>query len=158
MRLSASEVGDEGTTKADSDSLRHQRHTSGRSSMGSNKWLSAAQRQSDSFSQASATEGQSPQEDIPELEETPVPGDQQRMAEGDYFAQPTRTIDSGGSGEREAGFGDVGKMNAPHTAPRKTEKEKEDELRRRGSVDERANTMGYMGGGRLFVANPDVSP
>lgn len=161
MRLSASEVGDEGNMRDDGDSLRntsHQRTDSGRSSMGSNRWLAAAnQRQSSRYSQGSIRtngQGSSPNENIPELEETPVPGDYQKQNEGDYFSHST-DYGSGSSSELESNFGSVGQMKGP-TSAKEVGKTKED-LRRRGSVDERSNTMGGLGGGRLFVANPDLS-
>ncbi|MCJ1427211.1 hypothetical protein MMC29_005114 [Sticta canariensis] len=156
MRLSASEVGDEGNMRDDGDSLRntnHQRTDSGRSSMGSNKWLAAANhRQSSRYSQGSIRtngQGSSPNENILELEETPVPGEHQKQSEGDYFSPPASHV------ELETSFGSLGQMKGP-TSVREVGKTKED-LRRRGSVDERSNTMGGLGGGRLFVANPDLS-
>lgn len=161
MRLSASEVGDEGNMRDDGDSLRntsHQRTDSGRSSMGSHKWLAATnQRQSSRYSQGSIRtngQGSSPNENIPELEETPVPGEHQKHNEGDYFSH-SAGHGSGSSSELETNFGSVGQMKGP-TSAREGGKTKED-LRRRGSVDERSNTMGGLGGGRLFVANPDLS-
>ena len=155
MRLSANEVGDDGNLYDDTDSGRR---ISGRIS-GDNRWLSVDQQQRGSrYSQGSTPtgsgQGSSPNDDIPEVaetEETPVPGDQQPQG-GDYFAQKSGNGGSGGSSERENSFGNLGQMQAP-----KTEKESKtlEDLRRRGSVDERANTMGYIGGGRLFIANPD---
>lgn len=161
MRLSASEVGDDGAVRDDGEGMRntnHQRTDSGRSSMGSHKWLVATnQRQSSRYSQGSLRtngQGSSPNENIPELEETPVPSVYQKQ-NGDYFSHPTGYGGSGSSSsEQEASFGSVGQMNAPPSA-RDVAKSKED-LKRRGSVDERSNTMGGLGGGRLFVANPDV--
>jgi hypothetical protein len=48
----------------------------------------------------------------------------------------------------------VGDMTAPSAATTAAEKaRKADELRRRGSVDERTTTMTNV---RLFVANPDA--
>ena len=157
MRLSANEVGDDGNQYDDADSGRR---ISGRSS-GDNRWLSVDQQQrGHRYSQGSTPngsgQGSSPNDGIPEVvetEETPVPGDQQQHG-ADYFAHKAGKGGSGGSSERENSFGNVGQMQAP-----KVEKESKtiDDLRRRGSVDERANTMSYMGGGRLFVANPDLS-
>ena len=157
MRLSANEVGDDGNQYDDAESGRR---ISGRSS-GDNRWLNVDQQQrGNRYSQGSTPtgsgQGSSPNDDIPEMaetEETPVPGDQQQQG-ADYFAHSSGKGGSGGSSERENSFGNVGQLQAP-----KTEKESRtvDDLRRRGSVDERANTMGYMGGGRLFVANPDLS-
>ena len=157
MRLSANEVGDDGNQYDDTDSGRR---ISGRIS-GDHRWLSVDQQQRGSrYSQGSTPncsgQGSRRYEDIPEMfetEETPGPGDQQQQGT-DYFAHAAGKGGSGGSSERENCFGNVGQMQAP-----KAEKESKtlDDLRRRGSVDERANTMGYMGGGRLFVANPDLS-
>lgn len=157
MRLSANEVGDDGNLYDDTDSGRR---NSGRIS-GDNRWLSVDQQQRGSrYSQGSTPtgsgQGSSPNDDIPEVtetEETPVPGHQEQQG-ADYFAQKSGNGGSEGSSERENSFGNVGQMRAP-----KAEKESKtlEDLRRRGSVDERANTMGYMGGGRLFVANPDLS-
>ena len=157
MRLSANEAGDDGNRYDDADSGRR---FSGRIS-GDNRWLSVDQQQRRSrYSQGGTPngsgQGSSPNDDIPEMaetEETPVPGDQPQQG-ADYFAHISGKGSSGDSSERENSFGNLGQMQAP-----KAEKESKtlDDLRRRGSVDERANTMGYMGGGRLFVANPDLS-
>ena len=154
MRLSANEVGDEGTYNGNPTGTRNAQHqrTSSALSMGSNqnKYL-CVEPPEKRFSSGSAPTSTPGGEDIPELEETPVPGDYQK---GDYFTQAPRQDGSGSSSERESSFGNVGQMEAPQA---KHEGKSEDELRRRGSVDERANTMGFMGGGRLFVANPDLS-
>ncbi len=157
MRLSANEVGDDGYQYDDTDSGRR---ISGRIS-GDNRWLSVDQQHRGSrYSQGSTPtesgQGSSPNDDIPEMaetEETPVPGNKHQQGD-DYFTHSSGKGGSGGSSERENSFGNVGQMQAP-----KAEKESKtiDDLRRRGSVDERANTMTYMGGGRLFVANPDLS-
>lgn len=90
--------------------------------------------------------------DIPELEETPVPANHARS--NDYFGFTGQGRKSGSSSETE--FGQVGQLSGPPaTASTKKESGKSaEELSRRGSVDERANTMT---GVRLFVANPDPS-
>ncbi|KAL8662052.1 MAG: hypothetical protein Q9202_005026 [Teloschistes flavicans] len=160
LRLSASEVGDEGSPRLDSDSARnvHQRVDSGRSSMASNRWLSAGSQRGQRYSEGSTpTSGaggsMNGEQNIPELEETPVP-----RTEGsslDYFGLAAQGRQSGSSSETE--FGQVGQMHAPPaTASAKKEEggKSAEDLRRRGSVDERANTMT---GVRLFVANPDLS-
>ena len=158
MRLSANEVGDEGTYNRDVDPhIRHER-TGSRGSTGSqSRYLnvgSTGQRRYSSGSPAHSGRGGSfGNDEIPELQETPVPGEQQ--AGGDYFSAAPGHGGSGSSSERESSFGKVGQMEAPPVAVRA--ERTSDELKRRGSVDERANTMGYMGGGRLFVANPDLS-
>ena len=157
-RLSSTEVETDGYG-GDDDSLRnnHQRTGSGRSSMGSNKYLSANSRQPHRYSEGSTPrsgEESSPNGDIAEVEETPVPGGRHDSSGGDYFTQTGGHGDSGSS--EEQAFGTVGQMKAP-TSTRREEGKSAEELRRRGSVDERANTMGSLGGVRLFVANPDLS-
>ena len=147
MRLSANEVGDEGTYHRATDD-GHQRTMSSGST--ENRFLNVDQKQQ-RYSQGSMPSAESP--NIPELDETPVPGDYQRG--GDYFVGKSGNGGSGSSSERESSFGKVGQMEGP-AAPVK-EKRTSEELRRRGSVDERTNTMGFMGSGRLFVANPDLS-
>lgn len=174
-RLSASEVGDDGNEVPDDpDSPRnpghhHQRTSSGRSPSGAgnnNRWLAATaihQRQSGGrYSQGSfRTSGghSSSNVDIPELEETPVEGDygpKPAMGGGDYF-QPRLGGDGPGgsdsSSELESNFGQVGQMKGPKVV--RDLSGRAEDIRRRGSVDERSNTMGGLGGGRLFVANPD---
>lgn len=155
MRLSANEVGEEGTYKRSADD-GHQRTVS--SGSAGNRYLNTDQKQQQRYSQgsvssAAAQGGTSGSPNIPELDETPVPGDYQ--AGGDYFTGKSGNGGSGSSSERESSFGKVGQMEGP-SAPVK-EKRTSEELRRRGSVDERTNTMGFMGSGRLFVANPDLS-
>lgn len=165
MRLSASEVGDEGSSDDDTDSARYnQRTASGRSSFASYRKYSAP-RPPGRLSQGSTPpsgQGASPDEGIPELADpTPVPGNHQRTAAGthDYFNQSLSGQNtSGGSGSGSSGerhFGDVGTLGAPGGAPKRTDAHRTaDELRRRGSVDDRAMTMSAV---RLFVANPDLS-
>ncbi|KAL8997838.1 MAG: hypothetical protein Q9169_003011 [Polycauliona sp. 2 TL-2023] len=160
LRLSASEVGDEGSPRLDSDSGRemHQRVNSGRSSMGSNRLLSVGSQHGHRYSEGSTpTSGggaggsMNSEANIPELEETPVPRNESNSH--DYFGAPgVETRKSTSSSETE--FGDVGQMHAPPAVAttKKEEGKSAEELRRRGSVDERANTMT---GVRLFVANPD---
>ena len=169
MRLSASEVGEEESDNEDGNSQRnayHERTNSGRSSLGSNKYLNP--RQSNRYSEGSTPtsahgsspgqQGSSPNEDIPELDETPVPGNYHGYSNGDYFGQPAGQGGSGGSSERESSFGNVGQLNAPTgNSARREEATSAEDLRRRGSVDERANTLSGMTGIRLFVANPDLS-
>jgi len=157
MRLSASEVGDEGNHYDDDrkTSMNNQRTSTGRCS-GDHRWLDVDPKRRDRYSQGSTANsgpGESPNENIPEMEETPIPRDFQKSEQA-YFPQTSGRV-SGSSSEHENSFGNVGQMEAPKSEekPRKTS----DELRRRGSVDERTNTMGYMGQGRLFVANPDLS-
>ena len=156
MRLSANEVGDDGTYNRAADPGAHQRTVS--STSDGKRYLNVDQNQQQRFSQGStpsASHGGSPgSPSIPELQDdTPVPGNYRTG--DDYFAGKGGNGGSGGSSERESSFGNVGQMEGP-SAPVK-ERRTSEELRRRGSVDERTNTMGFMGSGRLFVANPDLS-
>lgn len=209
MRLSASEVGDDGNEMLDDpDSPRnaphhhhphhpthhhhhhHQRTNSGGRSSGggNNKWLAAVavnQRPTGGrYSQGSIrTSGglSNSNVDIPELEETPVEGDHNPKPAvgggggggGDYFQTRPGGGDGGSGGdggggsggggggpgssdsssELESSFGQVGQMKGPKVT--RDLLSRAEDLRRRGSVDERSNTMGGLGGGRLFVANPD---
>ena len=154
MRLSANEVGEEGTYHRPAGDT-HQRTMS--SGSAGNRYLNVDQKQQQRYSQGSlsstALGGGSESPKISELDETPVPADYQ--AGGDYFTGKSGNGGSGSSSERESSFGKVGQMEGP-TVPVK-EKRTSEELRRRGSVDERTNTMGFIGSGRLFVANPDLS-
>ena len=94
-------------------------------------------------------------------DQTPVPGGHGREAD-DYFSRGLHGKGSGGSGssgEREEKFGSVGGLARPRgaLAPEQQvarQQASADELRRRGSVDDRTMTMS---GVRLFVANPDLS-
>ncbi|KAL9067784.1 MAG: hypothetical protein Q9157_006696 [Trypethelium eluteriae] len=167
MRLSASEV-DEGdsddvaATAPDSHYVtaagvvrrgEHQRTGSGRSSVGSGRRVASYGH--GRFSQGSTP----PNEPMGDLaEETPVPEDYQPR-HGDYFSNTSGTGLSGGSGSssetRENSFGGVG--NIPQRVGPPEGKKTEDELRRRGSVDDRSMTLSGMGVGRLVVANPDLS-
>jgi len=157
MRLSANEVENDGLGR-DDDSFRGSNHRreSGRSSLSSNQFLNVNSRPSNRYSEGSTPTESSPNADIAEVEETPVPSNHHSSSKGDYFTQPSGNGGSGSSSEMESNFGNVGQLKAPSSARREEGKSAE-ELRRRGSVDERANTMGSLGGVRLFVANPDLS-
>ena len=162
MRLSASEVGDDGNDEDDTDSQRNlykPRSGSGRNSFASSQRLAAYNhRSSGRLSQDNTPpNGQESTPGTPsDLAETPVPGGQQRR-DGDYFQQPSGNGGSGSSSERESSFGNVGDMHAPVVGSMSKDdgRRKSDDLNRRGSVDERAPTM--RGAVRLFVANPDLS-
>jgi len=79
-------------------------------------------------------------------ERTPVPGHSTNAGQSDYFAQTAED-------EAEERYDAVGQLPPSDTLPIR-EFKFEDDLRRRGSVDDRAMTMST---GRLFVANPDLS-
>ncbi|KAK3074825.1 hypothetical protein LTR53_002420 [Teratosphaeriaceae sp. CCFEE 6253] len=172
MRLSATEV-DEGESDDEGGAAAagygnkyHSRTGSGRSSLGSEHrgqhlHSSGAARGYSNGSTPSG--GPSPVESMGDLaeEETPVPDSQASSSQGtttDYFAQPGGQGGSGSSGE-EARFGNAGKLperrrQGGELGGAVPSGKTAEELRRRGSVDDRTMTMG---GGRLFVANPDLS-
>ncbi|KAI9830340.1 MAG: hypothetical protein M1819_005721 [Sarea resinae] len=142
MRLSASEVGDEGNSDGEGSPHSgrfHQRTGSGKSSLGSGRrHTGMSLRPINSAPGARFSQGSSPGETVAELAETPAT--EAERAGGDYFGEETsRTGLSGSSGSSGA----------------KVQEAKDpEELRRRGSVDDRTMTMS---GVRLFVANPDLS-
>lgn len=174
LRLSASEVEDEDpgaqyvddvwTTNslgsgidAMGRPLNHTRTGSGRSSLGSGRRVGAGpSRLSTASSTPTSGHSRSPSETMNDLaEETPVP----KSAREEYLQQ--EGIRRGGSGsssnsERENSFGglaDIPESERFERAGDRSSRDSVDELRRRGSVDERAMTLS---GPRLFVANPDL--
>jgi hypothetical protein len=104
-------------------------------------------------------------EDLAEAGETPVPGGHQRVK--GYFAADgnvdrTRSVGSGSSGERADNVAELGTADAARlasnslmksTITREKSVKNPEELRRRGSVDDRTMTMSA---GRLYIANPDA--
>jgi len=173
MRLSASEVDEH--DDEDADVRYHQRNGSNRSSLGSgNRHMSynttssahaqsglqtshqpAANRHSNASTPPSAA-SYSPADDSPaDPGETPM---QDSYSQGEYFdmgnatGQGSRSAGSGSSEER--GFGDVGGLPRRQGGYEQQTQKTSDDLRRRGSVDDRTMTMS---GVRLFVANPDLS-
>lgn len=163
MRLSANEMlGDEDEGKSVGEtnlSMVHARSGSGRSSTNSAKYPSGYPRSNQGRFSTTSTppsgESGSPHEDIPEMAETPGPS--RRKNSQEYFDEKGGASASGSSSqiEREDSFGDLKEMKAPNAALQAAQKAKNNEdLRRRGSVDERAMSM--SAGVRLFVANPDL--
>jgi hypothetical protein len=132
MRLSATEV-EEGDS--DEEPRYHQRSGSGRSSLGSGQRMSHAQR---GYSGASTPSAHSPL-------------DSRSNQVGDKTPTPNFY---GSSGEAERNFGHSAGLPMQQRPKVETDRKTSDELRRRGSVDDRAMTMNA---GRLFVANPDLS-
>lgn len=88
-------------------------------------------------------------------EQTPVPNEYGQESSS-YFegagVHRSGTIDPNIEAERL--FGGVSGLPQKTQAQIDYEKKVSEDLRRRGSVDDRTMTMG---GGRLFVANPDLS-
>ncbi|GIZ47380.1 hypothetical protein CKM354_001047300 [Cercospora kikuchii] len=150
MRLSASEVDDGNNSDEDTGGRYHVRKGSGRSN-GSGSGRRGHSYLSPNYSNGNTPPGVSPVDSIGE-EETPMPRERENsLQKDDYFLQTPGGEDS------EEKFGNVGtlpsrKMTAEEQI-RQQQKNAED-LRRRGSVDERTMTMS---GPRLFVANPDLS-
>lgn len=114
-------------TRATSSGEMHHRTGSGRSSNGSRRNTMNELSGTHSRTASDATMGRLD-------EKTPLAS--QFAKTGDYFADEKS-----------------GKNHAESPEDDETRERKEDELRRRGSVDDRAMTMS---GVRLFVANPDL--
>jgi len=175
MRLIASEVeGGDSDDDAGSGGMSHRRTGSGRSSSGSGR-RGLAYRRSGASANSSGrwSSGHTPpsERDLvdPLTGGTPAPTRHPRSK--DFFptnenSDGRKSISSGGSssGERADGVADLGltTSNAARlasnsllrsTITREKSTKNPDELRRRGSVDERAMSLST---GRLFVANPDV--
>jgi hypothetical protein len=151
MRLSANEmIGDEeeGRSFISGDNpMVHGRSGSGKSSTNSTRYRSGYPRADQGrFSTASTPpngEGSPASQDrIPEEES----GDAKR----DYFA----TREKPPSADEDS-FGELKELSAPKAVDQAmSQAKKAEDLRRRGSVDERAMSMGS--GVKLFVANPDI--
>lgn len=147
IRLSATEVDDE-DSEEEHDNRFGRRGGSGRSSTGSATRVSGGYVNSN-LAHSNEAAGHSPADSMGYVQDdqTPMP-DTDNANQSDYF-EGTSPDDA----EAEQNFGGVSGL--PPSKP-KTEQDlkKEEELRRRGSVDDRAMTMT---GQRLFVANPDLS-
>jgi hypothetical protein len=164
MRLSASEVGDEEDSDEEHGSQHsyHKRTGSGRSSIGSTHRrpvglhaVNPALSMTSGTSLGKAGTPPSGGSSSPNMAELETPNQARTAKKGDYFGNATGG--SSGNSSRENSFGNVGQL-APKQAKNPLAREKSvkspDELRRRGSVDDRTMTMSA---GRLFVANPDLS-
>lgn len=159
MRLSANEMlGDDETDGRSDNAMVHARSGSGKSSASSTKYRSGYPRTATTAEQnnfnasristpPSGNEGISPgREGIPELAEGDQSKPNQQYTETEPFYKRSESEDS---------FGDIKEMGAPNALHHATQKASTaDDLKRRGSVDERAMSMGA--GVRLFVANPDL--
>ncbi|EED17994.1 conserved hypothetical protein [Talaromyces stipitatus ATCC 10500] len=154
-RLSANEIGDDEEDDRSSEGAPYHRRTgSARSSLGSmHRYPSGYQR----------PQGKTPpneQANIPEVVENSA-----SAAHPDKAQIPQDTINTNSSSssqmdlptedhEGENDFGSLGEMGAPAAANITMNKAKKaDDLRRRGSVDDRTTSLT---GVRLFVANPDA--
>lgn len=147
LRLSANEIGDEDDDRESEGGMyQHRRTNSNRSSLGSmTHYPSGYQR----------PQGKTPpneQANIPEVVET---GPQANIVAADTTPTDQSTEDSSAVEQEEQDFGGLGDISAPSAADAAIQKAKKaEELRRRGSVDERTTSMTNV---RLFVANPDLS-
>ena len=124
------------------NSMVHARTGSGKSSIGSQKYRSGYPRAG-----PSPPEGGSPaHEGIPEAGETPGPD----QPKANYFDTPKQSAGS----DSEESFGELKEMAGPNSKLQALDqKAKEEDLRRRGSVDERTTSMTSKQ--RLFITNPD---
>lgn len=169
MRLSASEV-DEDNSDDDSAIARyHQRNNSGRSSLNSGNRMRESFYAGPTPTAARFSNGSTPPTNTSPIDKHPEPRERQDSIattrsydatpqpgaiRNDYFTHPGGNGGSSGSIQDERSFGDVGGL--PTRAPvsyNYDQQKTNDELRRRGSVDDRTTTMS---GVRLFVANPDM--
>lgn len=149
LRLSANEaLGDEEEGQSLGDnSMIHGRSGSGRSSTNSTKYRSGYPRQDVGRFSSTGTppsgEG-SPSRGIPEHDES-------AHDRSEYF----NDNDKLNPAESEDSFGELKDLSGPSSKEQAlAAAKKAEDLRRRGSVDERTMSMGT--GVRLFVANPDV--
>ncbi|KAF9885655.1 hypothetical protein FE257_012746 [Aspergillus nanangensis] len=150
VRLSANEIGDAEDQDRSEGGFPYRRTGSGRSSVGSNHRYPSGYQRTPQGTMGSNSTPPNEKTDLPELSEHP-PAERQEE-ERDLVKDDSATQHSRNS-EQEDSFGVVGDMAAPSAATAATEKAKRaDELRRRGSVDDRTTSMT-----RLFVANPDLS-
>ncbi|EXJ91823.1 hypothetical protein A1O3_00373 [Capronia epimyces CBS 606.96] len=154
LRLSANEMlGDEEEGQSlGENSMVHARTGSGRSSTNSAKYRSGYPRPDQGRFSSTSTppngEG-SPGHGIPEDPETALSANK---TNSDYFNDNDRSA----SHSSEDSFGELKDMSGPSSVQQAMAQVKQaDDLRRRGSVDERTMSMGQPGV-RLFVANPDV--
>jgi hypothetical protein len=178
MRLSASEVenGDSDEDQEYGQGGHHKRTGSGRSSLGSTRAGRGHQYRQSTASGHSGrwSQGHTPPSErerdnslTDSAEATPLAHGHPRHKEYSSEGAPgieTRSTKSGSSGERNDNVAELGSNEAARlasnsllksTVTRERSTRNPEELRRRGSVDERTMTMS-LSAGRLFVANPDV--
>ncbi|KAL2220222.1 hypothetical protein M432DRAFT_589549 [Thermoascus aurantiacus ATCC 26904] len=155
VRLSANEVGDDDDEiELGKDGLYHRRTGSARSSLGSNHRTPSGHQRPQTGRYSSGPTPPNEGNDNPEAAQTSAPADTKNEKNESSSKDGAAASDSR-DGEDEDSFGSVGEMAAPSAAVAAAQKAKKaEELRRRGSVDDRTTTM--TGGVRLFVANPDT--
>lgn len=130
----------EGRVLGDNNMAAHARSGSGKSSINSGQYRSGYPR-----AHGTSPEGGSPaHEGIPEAGETP----HVEQLKENYFSVSRKSSDE------EDSFGELGDMKGPNSKQQALDsKANEEDLRRRGSVDERTTTMTSKQ--RLFITNPD---
>ncbi|KAB8274163.1 hypothetical protein BDV30DRAFT_209442 [Aspergillus minisclerotigenes] len=150
VRLSANEVGDADEDAHSDHGFPHRRTGSGRSSLGSNHRYPSGYQRTPQGTMGSNSTPPSEKTDLPNVTEHP-PAESTEEKKVNDDAATTYSFEAAD----EDNFGSVGEMAAPSAATTAAEKARRaDELRRRGSVDDRTSTMTNV---RLFVANPDLS-
>jgi hypothetical protein len=155
VRLSANEVGDaEDEAHGNEGGMRHRRTGSGRSSLGSQRYPSGYSRPQGTMGSNSTPPNE--KTELPDVSEN-LPAEiqaEEKSRMSSLVQDDTATTHSGAThGSEQDDF--VGDMEAPSAAVTAAHNAKKaDELRRRGSVDERTTSMTNV---RLFVANPDLS-
>lgn len=160
MRLSANEMlGDEEEERGSLEqSHQHKRTGSGQSSINSAQYRSGYPRSDQGRFSGGSTSNTPPESGspappgIPEISESgPHPPDRSQLQQS---SPRVAQVGTGGGEKEEDSFGAPTDMSAPNAAKLAAEQAKKaEDLRRRGSVDERAMSMST--GVRLFVANPD---
>ncbi|KAE8348721.1 hypothetical protein BDV28DRAFT_142871 [Aspergillus coremiiformis] len=150
VRLSANEVGDADGDAHSDYGFPYRRTGSGRSSLGSNHRYPSGYQRTPQGTMGSNSTTPSEKTDLPDVTEHP-PAERPEEKDSKDDAATTYSFDAAD----EDTFGSVGEMSAPSATTMATEKARRaDELRRRGSVDDRTSSMTNV---RLFVANPDLS-
>lgn len=152
VRLSANEIGeDDEDTRSTEDRVMHRRTGSGRSSLGSNRFPSGYQRQPGTMGSNSTPPNEN--SDLPGVSENrPAEKHEEEKSRLSSLKDDAATTRTTNSSEQDDYVPDMEAPSAATTAAQKAKKA--DDLRRRGSVDDRTTSMTNV---RLFVANPDLS-
>lgn len=153
VRLSANEVGDAEEDSRSDNGFPYRRTGSGRSSLGSNHRYPSGYQRTPQGTMGSNITPPGEKSDLPGVSENPPA--EHHEEEKDASVKDDGATTHSRTSEQEDNFGSVGDMAAPSAVTAAAEKAKKaDELRRRGSVDDRTTSMTNV---RLFVANPDLS-
>ncbi|KAF3395983.1 hypothetical protein F1880_006975 [Penicillium rolfsii] len=156
VRLSANEIGeDDDDARSNEERAMHRRTGSGRSSLGSNRgnrYPSGYQRQPGTMGSNSTPPNEKC--DLPGVSENPPSENpaEEKSRLSSLVKDDAATTHTTNSSEQEDFVPDMAAPSAVITAAQKAKKA--DDLRRRGSVDDRTTSMTNV---RLFVANPDLS-